>query len=259
MIIKSEAGNNDSPGPPAQGSGMYSLRNIYDYLLTGSPLTVQSGFQMPAAAPAPTMKTLHGIGTDIKASLDQCDAAIGDVTAGKKFFCTLTGRWGVQTGSASIGAGNLLKTGQTIVYRAGDDGTYQKGVPFGYTDNGDGTVTDNVTGLMWAGDGIGSGCANGATMTWYQAIDWAENLTFAGYSDWRLPNATELQSIVNYENYAPSLNTTFFPNTNFSIYWASTTRSWRTSYAHITRFDTGTSNNTRKFYAYYVRSIRGGR
>ncbi len=61
-----------------------------------------------------------------------------------------------------------------------------------FTDNGDGTVTDAATGLMWQGTDSGHG------MQWEEALAYAESLTFAGYDDWRLPNAKELQSIVDY-------------------------------------------------------------
>lgn len=61
-----------------------------------------------------------------------------------------------------------------------------------FTDNGDGTITDEATGLMWMqGD-------NGEGITWKNALSYAENLTYAGYSDWRLPAIKELQSIVDY-------------------------------------------------------------
>jgi len=61
-----------------------------------------------------------------------------------------------------------------------------------FIDNGDGTVTDNATGLMWqqADDGI--------PHDWENSLSYAENLSLAGNSDWRLPNAKELQSIVDY-------------------------------------------------------------
>ena len=70
-----------------------------------------------------------------------------------------------------------------------------------YADNGDGTVTDTATGLMWSrvdsGDPALSGDLDGA-MSWQDALNFAENATWAGYDDWRLPNAKELQSIVDY-------------------------------------------------------------
>ncbi|MCP4641661.1 MAG: DUF1566 domain-containing protein [bacterium] len=61
-----------------------------------------------------------------------------------------------------------------------------------FVDNNDGTVSDTATGLMWTkNDSAG-------VMTWEQALAWAESLDYAGHSDWRLPNAKELQSIVDY-------------------------------------------------------------
>jgi len=61
-----------------------------------------------------------------------------------------------------------------------------------FVDNNDGTITDNATGLMWqqADDGI--------ARDWQNALSYAETLTLSDYSDWRLPNAKELQSIVDY-------------------------------------------------------------
>ncbi len=61
-----------------------------------------------------------------------------------------------------------------------------------FIDNGDGTITDNATGLMW------QQADDGASRDWENALSYAENLTLAGNSDWRLPNAKELQSIVDY-------------------------------------------------------------
>ena len=61
-----------------------------------------------------------------------------------------------------------------------------------YVNNGDGTITDTATGLMWLQKD------SGTAMTWQQALAYAEASTVDGYSDWRLPNAKELQSIVDY-------------------------------------------------------------
>jgi hypothetical protein len=61
-----------------------------------------------------------------------------------------------------------------------------------YIDNGDGTITDFATGLMWQQTDSSHG------LDWEGALSYAENLDLAGYNDWRLPNAKELQSIVDY-------------------------------------------------------------
>lgn len=65
-----------------------------------------------------------------------------------------------------------------------------------FKDNGDGTITDNATGLMWAKNDSEQG------LDWKNALYYAENSELAGYSDWRLPNVKELQGIVDY-NFAP--------------------------------------------------------
>jgi len=92
------AGSLDSPGSPSTGSGMYTLQNLYDYLTSGTALTVQSGFQEPASAPGSTMKTTKEIGDGIKAEFDQCTATAADVISGKTFFSTASGSWGIRTG-----------------------------------------------------------------------------------------------------------------------------------------------------------------
>ena len=61
-----------------------------------------------------------------------------------------------------------------------------------FVDNGDGTVTDRASGMTWAQTDSGEG------MNWQQALAYAESFTLAGHDDWRLPNAKELQSIVDY-------------------------------------------------------------
>jgi hypothetical protein len=70
-----------------------------------------------------------------------------------------------------------------------------------FKDNGNGTVIDSATGLMWMKIDSGylsAGLNRDGKLNWFQALEWAENLEYAGYSDWRLPNAKELQSIVDY-------------------------------------------------------------
>lgn len=94
-----------------------------------------------------------------------------------------------------------------------------------FVDNGDGTVTDNATGLMWMQSG------SSGTGTWEEALNWAENLEYAGYTDWRLPNAKELQSLVDYTRapdasdtlqQGPAIDPVFDVATEESWYWTST-------------------------------------
>lgn len=107
-----------------------------------------------------------------------------------------------------------------------------------FTDNHDGTITDSATGLMWSQDDSGEG------LNWEEALAWVEEKNadnFLGYSDWRMPNAKELQSIVEYScapdwtdsaAIDPMLNTTTITNeagqSDYPFYWSSSTHANRT-------------------------------
>lgn len=92
-----------------------------------------------------------------------------------------------------------------------------------YTNNGNGTVTDVRTGLMWkqcVEGKSGASCSGTAsTIHWIDALTAAENATFAGYSDWRLPNVRELQSLIEYCNFLPAINGNYFPGTPSEDIW----------------------------------------
>lgn len=107
-----------------------------------------------------------------------------------------------------------------------------------FHDNGDGTITDYATGLMWMKYDSGhlkAGPRGDGRMTWREALEWAANLTYAGYPDWRLPIAKELQSIVDYSRspdatQSPAIDPVFEVTTivnereekDFPYYWTST-------------------------------------
>ena len=91
----------DSHGPPSAGSGMYSLSQIYDYVNSGIEATPVPSFQEPGAPPGPTMRTTKEIYDNIHGNLSQCAATAANVDSGVKFFCTVSGSWGVQTGTRS--------------------------------------------------------------------------------------------------------------------------------------------------------------
>jgi hypothetical protein len=154
----------------------------------------------------------------------------------------------------------LPKTGQTTVYKTGDDGTYQKGYPKSgarFVDNDDGTVTDKATGLMWVKDGTGLGCNNGNTLNWSNSIIFCEDLNFAGHTDWRLPNAPELLSILDYLNTLPAVDPLFI-NTKLDVYFTSTTFCAFTNYVHLVDFGDGTAYMFKKSDKHYLRPVRGG-
>ena len=120
-----------------------------------------------------------------------------------------------------------------------------------FVDNGDGTVSDTDTGLMWQKD-----TAPG-TYTWQQALSYCETSTLAGYNDWRLPNVNELHSIVDYSRQLPTINTTYFPNTVSSYYWSSTTLVSYTDSARVVDFYYGYVSDNYKSLGSYVRAVRG--
>jgi len=153
----------------------------------------------------------------------------------------------------------LPPTGQTTVYQSGDDGSYKKGYPkigVRFTDNGDGTITDNATGLMWVASPTAA--AVGGTYLWAAAITACEGLTYATYSDWRLPNVKELQSIVDYGTSPPPIDTTFFTECQSSLYWSSTTFAPFSGFAWYVNFSNGYVSLDGRGRGYYVRPVRGG-
>jgi hypothetical protein len=99
-----------------------------------------------------------------------------------------------------------------------------------FADNGNGTITDRATGLMWMQND------NGSAVSWENALGYAENFSFAGYSDWRLPDVKELQGIVDYTRSPattgsaaiyPLFNCTQMTNEagvkDYPYYWSNTT------------------------------------
>jgi len=87
-----------------------------------------------------------------------------------------------------------------------------------FADNGDGTVSDRMSGLMW------QQADDGRARDWPAALAYCENLTLAGRDDWRLPNVKELQSIVDYTRHDPALDPRFLRQSDRRAwFWSSTT------------------------------------
>ena len=188
----------------------------------------------------------------------------GDGTADIGLFRPASGLWAIKNvtrvyfGSLNdepllAGGGNRMSqslpaTGQSFSYQTGDDGYYKKGIKL--VDNGDGTVTNPRTGLMWPKDGTGAGYANGTVKTWNDAIDWAEGLSFAGYNDWRLPNINELKSF-------QEITWGHYQSQPTGYYWSSTTDVYITSKALYVNFRYGDVDEVNKTANYYVVAVRG--
>jgi hypothetical protein len=134
-----------------------------------------------------------------------------------------------------------------------------------YTDNGDGTVTDSTTGLVWKHCGEGqtwsaNKCSGQlAAYSWTAANALTNATTFAGHSDWRVPALSELQSIVAATIYTPtimSINATAFPNQN-TLFWSSTSDATTPSNGMYVSFIYGNTNSISKSTTLPVHLVRG--
>lgn len=131
-----------------------------------------------------------------------------------------------------------------------------------YTDNGNGTITDIKTGLIWkqCSEGqSGASCSGtAARINWSMALAAAANSSFAGFNDWRLPNRKELWSLVETACYDPAINEARFPNTSGDMYWTSSSRASDASLANCVHFFYGNDVFGFKTSIYRVRLVRGG-
>ncbi|MBR6244916.1 DUF1566 domain-containing protein [bacterium] len=115
-------------------------------------------------------------------------------------------------------------------------------------------VLDNNTGLMW------QQTAPSTTYTWEEAKTYCSNLTYAGYSDWRLPSPVEFHTISDNGRYAPAFNTTYFPNitdSDSSRFWTSQERKADTTKAYYVRYYDAYSHIEAKTTSYNVMCVRG--
>lgn len=120
-----------------------------------------------------------------------------------------------------------------------------------YTDNGDGTVTDNVTGLMW------EQLTTSANYNQEQAAMYCAQLTLGAHSDWRLPSVIELVSIVDTGTYNPSIDSDLFPGTPaVGFYWSTTPYAGQAGSAWGVYFNNGYSASVDTSTAYSVRCVR---
>lgn len=165
-----------------------------------------------------------------------------------KVWCTNAGGGiGNHPKSETISAGGIKKFHVRVVRNNSIPTT----IGNHFTDNGNGTITDNLTQLVW------EKAPNTTILTWENALAYAENLSLASATDWRLPNIKELQSLNDESITNPSANTNFFPTIGVHNYWSSTslpnqtTKSWywNTQFG-ITTYDTKTNSN-------YVLCVRG--
>lgn len=181
---------------------------------------------------------------------DYFEFKYGDESAGERF---IDSQWATSTiyVSTTMG-GNITMFGVNfadgrikgyprdgklfyVKYVRGDSGYGENN----FLDNGDGTITDLSTGLMWLKNDsghFGAGDNGDGKLNWQQALAWAESLEHAGHSDWRLPNAKELQGIVDYTRSpattdSPAIDPVFntssilddYGQVNYPYFWTGTT------------------------------------
>ena len=196
------------------------------------------------------------------------NATVHDVLKGKTFSnSSATGLTGTRPSVP------VERSGQTTSYAAGDDGALEKGVAWPnprFTDNGDGTVTDNLTELIWLKDTF---CVDtvdsvaGGVNSWNDALTYCNNLadcacgltdgSVAG--DWRLPNVRELHSLIDYGKYEPALPSGHpFDNVQNARYWSSSSRADTGIDRWMVWMDDG--GVCCEFYTdrYYLWPVRGG-
>ncbi|HMZ59497.1 MAG TPA: DUF1566 domain-containing protein, partial [Leptospiraceae bacterium] len=165
----------------------------------------------------------------------------------------------------------VIKTGQTGCWDGagasvsctgtGIDGEFQYGRARSFTDNGDGTVTENGTGLYWqkCSAGLsGATCATGtaATDTWANAQTYCSGLSLAGRT-WRMPTYNELANLANYSVSAPAADSAFFPNTVSGNYWVNNTYTASPTFAYYFTFLAGASSTLAKTSTLNARCVSG--
>ena len=161
-----------------------------------------------------------------------------------------------------------------VIVTTGEDGAWRKGVEWPnprFTDNRAGTITDNLTGLIWLKN---SNCFG--QRTWQQALDDCKGLASGscGLTDgtgagiWRLPNRRELFSLIHDGYYSPAVPNTVgtgqwsegdpFNNVQSDFYWSSTSLAYQTVGAWYVYMDTGSVGDFDKSGFVYVWPVRGG-
>jgi len=165
---------------------------------------------------------------------------------------------------------DLPETGQTACYNTagavvacagtGQDGDLKAGVAWPSPRFTVGTgataacVTDNLTGLMWMG------APESLLRTWTGALADTNDLTLCGFSDWRLPNVNELESLVNSEAASPAtfLNTQGFTDVEADFYWSSSSYAGNAAFAWFVSMVDGLVGVDPKSDSLYVWPVRAG-
>jgi hypothetical protein len=256
--------NNPSQGPHETKS--YTLKDIYDRLTDGKEVE-PSRFAGPGESPEQsTGHTLNEI-MEKAPAVDSKAAEPEDVAEGKKYWGLMEGNWGLQTGTGTTGGGG-------IECSTGEDR---------FTDNGDGTVTDNCTHLIWLkspncfkkGDDVVMIAWNKYWPKGEKVNDKVNDKVKGGMPElmgkypncipngdanvkenWRLPSVKELQSLIDFSQIDPALPQGHpFDSVQSSRYWSSTEIANGASYAwDVNLYHGGTDGKSYTNYVWPVRS-----
>ena len=197
----------------------------------------------------------------------------------------LSGAWWLSGVEAHAAAVQLPATGQTQCYKfdgteivcagTGQDGEKLMGVVWPkprFTDNGNGTVTDNLTGLIWlknanCTDIVGGIVKADGKLAWASALTWSNSLASgkcgisdgSAAGDWRLPSRRDLYSLVDLQNDNPALPAGHpFSNVQANYYWSSSSFANDTNGAWVVYMGDGIVVSRNKGTSFYVWPVRGG-
>ena len=149
----------------------------------------------------------------------------------------------------------MLQTGDTNNTTPNSDGDLKRGAVRSYTNNENGTVTDNATGLIWQQEDDNNTYAYSSDGTATEASDYCTNLNLGGSTAWRLPTIDELVQLTDKGSSNPAINP-IFTNVNNSYYWSSTTYLANPNYAWYVFFNYGYDFAHNKTNTGYVRCVR---
>jgi hypothetical protein len=206
------------------------------------------------------------------------DLVAGNIAQGVNLF----GVVGTLTGGSSTYNAGVPDTGQRVSYADYDDGYYSPTVGIDwpnprFTDNGNGTVTDNLTGLIWlkdadclgetawttaltnighSGDGAGTSLNSGKEFS-------CDSYTAGTHNDWRLPNVRELHSLIDFSQPTGGATVALpsdhpFTGVRLHYYWSSSADADRADVAWLVYLGDGSVLAGYKTSTYYVWPVRGG-
>jgi hypothetical protein len=318
IVSSANAGSLEAPAAPEDpASAMYTLESIYKLLKYGTTGTKRTGaFKEPTSGPtSSTGNTLNEVYDTSPKPDNYYGAQPEDVKPGKYFWGLRTNvsgvansGWGLLTGTGGTYDAPVLKTGQNDSNndyaswgKSGKDDAYWAcpekdnsgncindvgvgwdGAGSRFLSNGDDTVTDQLTGLMWTKKPNMGRNANNAntTVQWtdaFTSIDHLNDPTNSNslplgcstnsevdcYTDWRLPNIKELQSLIDFGQMSPALPpgyNTSFDDASMNYYWSSTSNlSNPIASAWAVYMVTGMVNGQNKGNPCYVWPVRRGK